>query len=241
MYCSSTLQWCRKYEALATLVVNKLRGTLKMGNRKSVYCGSTCQLCSGHGALATLDVNKLRGTKVNNKTSNVALSASWWLSGMQPPCLHLAAALPIDPGLESDSHASGLKGVQQLASGMHGTTRPWPGLKMTRHSHPRFASSPRWRRSRRPALASADQLHRITPLPQRMSPVMHIHVCPHLNVQVAAVKAPGFGERKTSYLEDIAILTGAQVIKEELGLALDKVRCRTGSPGFVGSTLGFQV
>jgi hypothetical protein len=49
--------------------------------------------------------------------------------------------------------------------------------------------------------------------------------------QVAAVKAPGFGERKTSYLEDIAILTGAQVIKEELGLALDKV-CLSGSPGF---------
>jgi hypothetical protein len=47
--------------------------------------------------------------------------------------------------------------------------------------------------------------------------------------QVAAVKAPGFGERKTSYLEDIAILTGAQVIKEELGLALDKVCLSTGS------------
>jgi chaperonin GroEL (HSP60 family) len=40
---------------------------------------------------------------------------------------------------------------------------------------------------------------------------------------VIAVKAPGFGERKTSYLEDIAILTGAQVIKDELGLSLDKV------------------
>ena len=41
--------------------------------------------------------------------------------------------------------------------------------------------------------------------------------------QVIAVKAPGFGERKTSYLEDIAILTGAQVVKDELGLTLDKV------------------
>jgi hypothetical protein len=50
--------------------------------------------------------------------------------------------------------------------------------------------------------------------------------------QVAAVKAPGFGERKTSYLEDIAILTGAQVIKEELGLALDKVCLSTAPPGF---------
>ncbi len=38
------------------------------------------------------------------------------------------------------------------------------------------------------------------------------------------MKAPGFGERKTSYLEDIAILTGAQVVKEEVGLQLDKVR-----------------
>ena len=43
-------------------------------------------------------------------------------------------------------------------------------------------------------------------------------------VQVIAVKAPGFGERKTSYLEDIAILTGAQVVKDETGLQLDKVR-----------------
>ena len=42
-------------------------------------------------------------------------------------------------------------------------------------------------------------------------------------VQVVAMKAPGFGERKSSYLEDIAILTGAQVVKEELGLSLDKV------------------
>ncbi len=41
--------------------------------------------------------------------------------------------------------------------------------------------------------------------------------------QVIAVKAPGFGERKSSYLEDIAIMTGAQVVKEELGLSLDKV------------------
>ena len=44
--------------------------------------------------------------------------------------------------------------------------------------------------------------------------------------QVVAVKAPGFGERKSSYLEDIAILTGAQVVKDELGLSLDKARAR---------------
>jgi chaperonin GroEL (HSP60 family) len=42
--------------------------------------------------------------------------------------------------------------------------------------------------------------------------------------QVIAVKAPGFGERKSSYLEDIAILTGAQVVKDELGLSIDKAR-----------------
>lgn len=44
------------------------------------------------------------------------------------------------------------------------------------------------------------------------------------NLKVIAVKAPGFGERKTSYLEDIAIMTGATVIKEEVGLTVDKVR-----------------
>lgn len=42
------------------------------------------------------------------------------------------------------------------------------------------------------------------------------------NLKVIAVKAPGFGERKTSYLEDIAIMTGATVIKEEVGLSVDK-------------------
>lgn len=42
------------------------------------------------------------------------------------------------------------------------------------------------------------------------------------NLKVIAVKAPGFGERKTSYLEDIAIMTGATVIKEEVGITVDK-------------------
>ena len=41
-------------------------------------------------------------------------------------------------------------------------------------------------------------------------------------LKVCAVKAPGFGERKTSYLEDIAILTGGQMVKDELGISLDK-------------------
>ena len=41
-------------------------------------------------------------------------------------------------------------------------------------------------------------------------------------VRVAAVKAPGFGDRRKAMLEDIAILTGGQVISEELGLTLEK-------------------
>ena len=41
-------------------------------------------------------------------------------------------------------------------------------------------------------------------------------------LQSVAVKAPGFGDRRKAMLEDIAILTGGQVISEELGLKLDK-------------------
>jgi chaperonin GroEL len=40
-------------------------------------------------------------------------------------------------------------------------------------------------------------------------------------LNVCAVKAPGFGDRRKSMLEDISILTGGQVISEELGLKLD--------------------
>ena len=42
-------------------------------------------------------------------------------------------------------------------------------------------------------------------------------------IQVVAVKAPGFGERRKAMLEDIAILTGAQVISEDVGLNLETV------------------
>jgi chaperonin GroEL len=42
-------------------------------------------------------------------------------------------------------------------------------------------------------------------------------------LKVAAVKAPGFGDRRKAMLEDIAILTGAQPISEDLGIKLDKV------------------
>tara|TARA_R110000782_G_scaffold13730_16_gene40342 strand:+ start:1530 stop:3182 length:1653 start_codon:yes stop_codon:yes gene_type:complete len=41
-------------------------------------------------------------------------------------------------------------------------------------------------------------------------------------VKVAAVKAPGFGDRRKAMLEDLAILTGGTVISEEVGLSLEK-------------------
>ena len=42
-------------------------------------------------------------------------------------------------------------------------------------------------------------------------------------LKVAAVKAPGFGDRRKAMLEDLAILTGAQVISEDLGIKLENV------------------
>ena len=42
-------------------------------------------------------------------------------------------------------------------------------------------------------------------------------------LRVAAVKAPGFGDRRKAMLEDIAILTGGQVISEDLGIKLESV------------------
>ena len=41
-------------------------------------------------------------------------------------------------------------------------------------------------------------------------------------VKVAAVKAPGFGDRRKAMLEDVAVLTGGTVISEEIGLSLEK-------------------
>jgi chaperonin GroEL len=43
-------------------------------------------------------------------------------------------------------------------------------------------------------------------------------------LNVAAVKAPGFGDRRKAMLEDIAILTGGQVVTEDAGLKLDNVK-----------------
>ena len=49
-------------------------------------------------------------------------------------------------------------------------------------------------------------------------------------LKVAAVKAPGFGDRRKAMLQDMAILTGAQVISEEVGLKLEQV-----TPELLGS------
>jgi chaperonin GroEL len=43
-------------------------------------------------------------------------------------------------------------------------------------------------------------------------------------INVAAVKAPGFGDRRKAMLEDIAILTGGKVISEDLGIKLENVK-----------------
>lgn len=43
------------------------------------------------------------------------------------------------------------------------------------------------------------------------------------NLKIVAVKAPGFGEKRLAMLEDIAVLTGATVITEKVGLSLDDV------------------
>ncbi|MEM8935955.1 MAG: chaperonin GroEL, partial [Pseudomonadota bacterium] len=42
-------------------------------------------------------------------------------------------------------------------------------------------------------------------------------------LKIAAVKAPGFGDRRKAMLEDIAVLTGGQVISEDLGIKLESV------------------
>jgi len=50
-------------------------------------------------------------------------------------------------------------------------------------------------------------------------------------LKIAAVKAPGFGDRRKAMLQDIAILTNGTVISEDLGIKLDnKVRRKTSKP-----------
>ena len=43
-------------------------------------------------------------------------------------------------------------------------------------------------------------------------------------LQVAAVKAPGFGDRRKAMLEDIAVLTGGRLISEDLGIKLENIK-----------------
>ena len=45
-------------------------------------------------------------------------------------------------------------------------------------------------------------------------------------LKVAAVKAPGFGDRRKAMLQDIAILTGGQVISEDLGIKLENIKVK---------------
>ena len=53
-------------------------------------------------------------------------------------------------------------------------------------------------------------------------------------LKVAAVKAPGYGDRRKAMLEDIAILTGGKAITEDLGIKLENVRARGPRPGQEG-------
>src|SRR4030065_2444662 len=43
-------------------------------------------------------------------------------------------------------------------------------------------------------------------------------------IQVSAVKAPGFGERRKAMLEDLAVLTGGTMISEDLGIKLENIK-----------------
>ncbi len=49
-------------------------------------------------------------------------------------------------------------------------------------------------------------------------------------LKVAAVKAPGFGDRRKAMLEDIAILTAGQLISEDLGIKLENVTLEDAGP-----------
>ncbi len=55
-------------------------------------------------------------------------------------------------------------------------------------------------------------------------------------VKVAAVKAPGFGDRRKAMLQDIATLTGGTVISEEIGMELEKATLED----WAGETRGYQ-
>jgi len=55
-------------------------------------------------------------------------------------------------------------------------------------------------------------------------------------LKIAAVKAPGFGDRRKAMLEDIAIVTGGQVVSDDLGIKLENVTlAMLGRPGQEGT------
>jgi chaperonin GroEL len=54
-------------------------------------------------------------------------------------------------------------------------------------------------------------------------------------VKVAAVKAPGFGDRRKAMMQDIATLTGATVISEEVGLTLENVELNEEDAQYAGA------
>ena len=60
--------------------------------------------------------------------------------------------------------------------------------------------------------------------PERMEAVLDEPYILVANQKIGAVKAPGFGDRRKRMLEDIAILTGAEVITEEMGLKLENTK-----------------
>jgi chaperonin GroEL len=45
----------------------------------------------------------------------------------------------------------------------------------------------------------------------------------HAGIKVVAVKAPGFGDNRKATLQDIAVLTGGQVVSEDIGIKLENV------------------
>lgn len=45
-------------------------------------------------------------------------------------------------------------------------------------------------------------------------------------IKICAVKAPGFGDNRKATLQDIAVLTGATVVSDDVGLKLENVDCR---------------
>ena len=167
-------------EALATLVVNKLRG--RCAQLGSIGPEPSCRL--GPSCARALPV-----------------------SGCMPPALSSPdpCCLSCNPPEARTTPLYGLQGLLGLGSDI---VARYPGWRPEHCSRARGPAAsvhicPRWPASR---------------------PHLVLTACACCSLKVVAIKAPGFGERKSSYLEDIATLTGGQVVKDEVGLQVDKVR-----------------